>query len=49
MPECPYCGRWFKTERGLNQHIAKSHESRIGDIRFIDPTTIDPSVLPRGG
>lgn len=39
MPECPYCGRWFKTKAGLKQHIAKSHEIHI---RFLDPTTVDP-------
>ncbi|AAB90067.1 MULTISPECIES: C2H2-type zinc finger protein [Archaeoglobus] len=42
MPECPYCGRWFKTKRGLNQHIAKSHETKFGGVRVLDPTTIDP-------
>lgn len=42
MPECPYCGRWFKTKRGLKQHIAKSHEVDFGGVRVLDPMTIDP-------
>ena len=25
MPECPYCGKWFKTKKGLNVHISKMH------------------------
>jgi len=25
VPRCPYCGRWFRTRRGLNVHISKSH------------------------
>jgi len=42
MPECPYCGKWFKTKRGLQQHIAKVHKEKtpFGDI--LDPTTFDP-------
>ena len=39
MPKCPYCGRWFKTKRGLKQHITKSHTDCFG---VIDPGTIDP-------
>jgi len=43
MPECPYCGRWFKTKRGLQQHIAKSHSMKMPfGGRMIDPSTIDP-------
>ena len=42
MPECPYCGRWFKTKRGLQQHIAKSHSVKMPfGGRMIDPSTID--------
>lgn len=42
MPECPYCGRWFKTKRGLQQHIAKSHSVKTPfGGRMIDPSTID--------
>jgi uncharacterized C2H2 Zn-finger protein len=29
MPECPYCGRWFKTKRGLETHIAKVHKPSL--------------------
>jgi len=25
MPTCPYCGRYFRTKRGLKQHIYRSH------------------------
>ncbi len=43
MPECPYCGKWYKTKAGLKQHITKSHTSKLpfGD-RIIDPMTFDP-------
>ena len=39
MPNCPYCGRWFKTKRGLKQHITKVHTDSFGTI---DPMTINP-------
>jgi len=39
MPECPYCGRWFRTKRGLNQHITKVHKDEFGGI---NPLTVDP-------
>jgi len=47
MPRCPYCGKVFDTERGLKQHIAKSHMERIDigfgeKIRFLNPATFDP-------
>jgi len=46
MPRCPYCGKTFDTERGLKQHIAKSHMERIDTgfgekIRFLNPATFD--------
>lgn len=25
MPKCPYCGRVFRSERGLKIHIARIH------------------------
>ena len=42
MPECPYCGRWFKTKRGLKQHISKSHMMDMGFTKVLDLGSIDP-------
>ena len=42
MPECPYCGKWFKTKRGLKQHIAKVHTTKVGEVRVVNPLTVDP-------
>ena len=41
MPRCPYCNRWFRTKRGLKQHITKSHTSDVMGIRILDPFTFD--------
>ncbi|HIE30818.1 MAG TPA: hypothetical protein EYP67_00330 [Methanosarcinales archaeon] len=43
MPECRYCGKWFRSNKGLKQHITKMHTDKtiFGD-RYIDPSTIDP-------
>ncbi|NJE79577.1 C2H2-type zinc finger protein [Thermococcus sp. GR4] len=42
MPECPYCGKWFRTKKGLQQHITKTHYVKLpGGGKMIDPTTID--------
>jgi len=46
MPKCPYCGRWFRTKRGLKIHIGKVHMTRgvfgerVPDILSIDPLGI---------
>ena len=43
MPKCPYCGRWFRTRRGLRTHIGKVH--MVDDVfggRVLDPSTVDP-------
>ncbi|RLG83113.1 MAG: hypothetical protein DRO40_05770 [Thermoprotei archaeon] len=29
MPTCPYCGKFFRTKRGLKQHIYRSHPFAI--------------------
>ena len=42
MPECPYCGKWFKTKRGLKQHITKAHTFEFAGERVLDPMTFDP-------
>lgn len=43
MPECKYCGKWFKSNKGLKLHITKMHTSKsIFGGRSIDPLTIDP-------
>ena len=41
MPECPYCGKWFRTKRGLKQHITKSHTFEFAGGRVFDVTTVD--------
>jgi hypothetical protein len=42
MPECQYCGKWFRTKRGLKQHITKAHTTEIPfSGRVLDPTTFD--------
>ncbi len=32
VPTCPYCGKYFKTKRGLKQHIYRSHPYAIETI-----------------
>ena len=43
MPECPHCGKWYRSNKGLKTHITKSHTSRgpLGG-RMINPMSIDP-------
>lgn len=41
MPECPYCGKVFKTEKGLRQHITKVHKEKTEFGQVLDPSTID--------
>ena len=41
MPECPYCGRWFRTKKGLNQHISRAHTTDIGGEKMLNPLTFD--------
>lgn len=42
MPECPYCGKWYRSNKALKQHITKAHTSRdfLGG-RFLDPFKTD--------
>ena len=43
MPDCKYCGKWFRSNKGLNQHITKMHTSEsIFGGRSIDIMKIDP-------
>ena len=43
MPECPYCGKWFRSKKGLRTHITKSHTMELPTgARVLDPTTLDP-------
>ncbi|GAB6134536.1 C2H2-type zinc finger protein [Thermococcus prieurii] len=41
MPECPYCGKWFKTKKGLQQHITKVHKVDTPFGKVLDPSTFD--------
>ncbi len=42
MPECPYCGRWFRSKKGLRIHIARKHTYKLptGE-RVLDPFSFD--------
>ncbi|RLI84806.1 MAG: hypothetical protein DRO98_08185 [Archaeoglobales archaeon] len=42
MPECPHCGKWFRSNKGLKQHITKVHTVDTPLGRVFDPSTIDP-------
>lgn len=42
MPECPHCRKWFRTKKGLKQHITKAHTTEVFGERILDPTTFDP-------
>ena len=41
MPECPYCGKWFKTKRGLEQHITKVHKVDTPFGKALNPGSFD--------
>ena len=41
MPECPYCGKWFKTKRGLEQHITKVHKVNTPFGKALDYSSFD--------
>ncbi|WP_099209186.1 hypothetical protein [Thermococcus henrietii] len=41
MPECPYCGKWFKTKKGLQQHITKVHKVDTPFGKALDYSTFD--------
>jgi len=42
MPECPYCGRWFRSKKGLKIHITKAHTyESVGGIRMLDVSSFD--------
>ena len=41
MPECPYCGKWFKTKRGLEQHITKVHKVNTPFGKTLDYSSFD--------
>jgi len=42
MPECPYCGKWFRGNTHLKQHIIKVHTTKgvLGE-RTLNPFSID--------
>ncbi len=42
MPECQYCGRWFKSKKALRLHIIKTHTTigLLGEKTF-NPFSID--------
>jgi len=43
MPDCKYCGKWFRSNKGLNLHITKMHTSEsIFGNKIIDPFKVDP-------
>ncbi len=43
MPECPYCGKWFRSKKGLQQHITKTHKTtNMFGEKVIDPCSVDP-------
>ncbi|AEY69075.1 zinc-finger domain protein [Thermococcus prieurii virus 1] len=48
MPECPYCGKWFKTKKGLQQHITKVHKVDTPFGKVLDPSTFDFMGKRRG-
>ena len=41
MPECPYFGEWFRSNKGLKQHIAKTHEVKFLGGKILDFSTVD--------
>ena len=41
MPECPYCGKWFKTKKGLEQHITKVHKVDTPFGKALNPASFD--------
>ncbi|MDI9609873.1 MAG: hypothetical protein QFX36_00920 [Archaeoglobales archaeon] len=41
MPECPYFGEWFRSNIGLNRHIAKTHEFKFLGGKILDFSTVD--------
>jgi uncharacterized C2H2 Zn-finger protein len=41
VPECPYCGKWFKTKRGLEQHITKVHKIDTPFGKALNPASFD--------
>lgn len=42
MPECPYFGEWFRSNKGLKQHVAKIHEISFAGEKMLNPLTLDP-------
>ncbi len=43
MPECQYCGKWFRSKKGLNSHITKAHTTKnVFGGRSVDITSFDP-------
>lgn len=42
MPECPHCGKWYRSNKGLKTHITKSH-TYIGSLggKMFNPLSID--------
>jgi hypothetical protein len=49
MPKCPYCGEWYKTNKGLEIHITKKHKysDPVTDKKVLDPLTCNPLSLRR--
>ncbi len=43
MPECPYCGKWFRSNKALKQHITKAHTVKTGmGTRMLAIGTVEP-------
>ena len=43
MPECKYCGKWYRSNKSLKIHITKTHTSKTGiGGRIVNPMSIDP-------
>ena len=49
MPECIYCGRKFRTRRGLQQHIRRAHGINDPFERFGKSLARETGRLLSGG
>ena len=41
IPECPYCGKWYRSNKSLKQHITKTHTMDTPMGRVVNPVTFD--------